>query len=235
MRTPQLIRYPLAVVGGSILGEIFSIPVAVILDAIFGHDATGGRWPFTTPNVILVCVKGLMTGYAAGWISTKRGKLVGALAAFFILFFFVVLSIAVNRDYSAYTDANYDTKPALWNWVALAPAIIGGHYGVKHGSKGISYVATGLGLIGLYVFFVGCAAFHLYTVLVAYDISGFVVAFITSGTPPLSELYWLVSSWRGTGQFVNGYSIYFMLLLGTLLFVILLFGVGAFLQKNSRK
>ena len=73
----KLIRYPLAVVAGSFLGEAFSIPVAVeIIDAAFGHEATGGRWPFTAANVIIpVCIKGLMTGYAAGWFSGKRGNL----------------------------------------------------------------------------------------------------------------------------------------------------------------
>jgi hypothetical protein len=76
-----------------------------------------------------------MTGYAAGWIATKRGKLIGALAAFFFLLFYIVLSIVVNRDYTAYMEANYDTKPALWIWIALVPAIIGEHLGVKHGSR----------------------------------------------------------------------------------------------------
>ncbi len=232
MRIPQLIRYPLAVVAGSFSGEAFSIPVAVTLDAAFGHEATGGRWPFTAANVILVCIKGLMTGYAAGWFSGKRGKLVGALAAFFTLFFYIAFSIVVNRDYTAYMDANYDTKPALWNWIALIPAIIGGHLGVKHGGRGMSYLATGLGMLGMYSAYIGCTALHVYTIVMAYRISGIFGAIMTFGTPPLAEFYWLVASWRGTGVFINLYSMYFLLLGGLFLLSGLLLGTGAFLQKK---
>ena len=35
---------------------------------------------------------------------------------------------------------NVDTQPALWVWIALLPAIIGGHIGAKTGSRGVRYV-----------------------------------------------------------------------------------------------
>jgi hypothetical protein len=144
MTVPQFVRYPIAIVAGAILGEVASLPVAVFLDIVSGYDATGGRCPLTAPNVILACVKGLITGYSAGWIAKKRGKLVGAASNFLVLTSFVVFSIAINTDLMGLVEAKLDTKPALWVWIALIPAIIGGDLGMQHGSKGLRY------LVGLF-------------------------------------------------------------------------------------
>jgi hypothetical protein len=136
-----LVRYPLAVVAGAIIGEVLSIPVAALLDLMFGANVTGGRWPLTTANVILVCVKGLITGYSAGWIARKYGKIIGGLADLLPLLLVFVTSIVMNRDLTYYTYT--DTRPALWVYIGLLPAVAGGHLGVKYGSKGLS--KTGLG------------------------------------------------------------------------------------------
>jgi hypothetical protein len=94
-RLPAFVRYPLAVVTGAITGEAIGLPVAFLLDLAFGANVTGGRWPLTTANVILICVKSVATGYTAGWIAQKRGKLMGALADFFPFFCFLLFLIIV--------------------------------------------------------------------------------------------------------------------------------------------
>ena len=48
---------------------------------------------------------------------------------------FTVISIAMNRDILGNIAENVDAKPALWVWIALLPAIIGGQIGVKNGSR----------------------------------------------------------------------------------------------------
>jgi hypothetical protein len=228
----QFVRYTLAVVAGAITGEVLSIPIALLLDFVFGANATGGRWPLTTANVTLECVKGLATGYSASWIAGNRGKLIGALANFFLLFCIIVISLAINRDILYNYGDNYDTKPALWVWIGLLPAIVGGHLGVKFGTKGISYLAATLGFVGLWGSYVGGAVFHIYTINVAYGASGLAAAVIASGTPPFSEAYWFIEAWRLTGTVFNSYSIYAIALLASLLFGFLLLGASAWLDRS---
>ena len=48
-------------------------------------------------------------------------------------------------------------------------------------------------------FYIGSAAFHVYTIIVAYEVAGFGAAFISAGAPAIAELYWAVLIWRTAG------------------------------------
>ncbi len=127
----KVVRFLLAVVGGCLLGNVVGIVAGMGIDASYGAQVTGGRWPLTWPNVLYAIMQGVFVGFVAGFIAQKRGKLVGALAQVFLLVFFVGLSLALNRDLFGAMQAKTDTKPALWVWIGLIPAIFGGAWGER--------------------------------------------------------------------------------------------------------
>jgi hypothetical protein len=60
----------------------------------------------------------------------------------------------------------------------------------------------------------GMAGFHIYTVVVAYQVSGLLAAILTAIWPPFTEVYWLVRYRFLSGSTVNGYSVWFLILVG---------------------
>lgn len=127
----RILRFVLAVVGGCLLGNAIAIVAGMGIDASYGAQVTGGRWPFTWPNVLYAIIQGLFIGFFAGFIARKRGKLVAALAQVLLLAFFVALSLVLNRDLIRGIGAEYETAPALWMWIGLIPAIGGGAFGER--------------------------------------------------------------------------------------------------------
>jgi hypothetical protein len=201
-------RFMTALVVASIAGEIVAVPAAFFVDIVVGGNVTGGRWPLNVENVVVVCFKGLAIGCIAGSIVKKRGMLVGALAAFVPLWFFITVSLIMNRDPTAMIAAQYDTKPAVWSWIALAPAMISGHFAAKaasaHGRGFVLYV-VGLGfLAGAGI---GSALIHLYTGYIAYQEIGLFAALLTLSMPPLSEIVWFIILWHDTGVVLNLYTL----------------------------
>jgi hypothetical protein len=219
-----VIRYVTAVLAASIIGEAIAIPAAVAIDIIAGSEVTGGRWPLNLANVVLVCFKGAIIGCVAGTIAKKRGALVSAIAVFIPLEIFIAFEIIRNRDMSEYLATIYDTKPALWVWIALIPAMISGHYAAKAAQQSRWLVVQNVGMVillgGLSV---GAATIHLYTTYAAYMASGIIGAIITFAMPPASEIYWFVSIWYSTGIFLNLYTAR-LLMSGLLTLVLLVLG-----------
>jgi hypothetical protein len=231
----QLTRYLLAIVIGAIVGEIVGLPLAFALDIIFGGDVTGGRWALNTPNVILTLIKGGAIGYSAGYIAQRRGKLMAALAVWMPMIVLMIVAVAMNRDILGNYQASLDTKPALWLWIALVPAMIGGHFAVKHRPKvGLAALAGGLGGAALILFSLGGAAFHVFTIVVAYEESGFLAALITASAPPLSELYWVIKIWHKSGYLTNQYDMLFLLLIGIGIFGLAMLALSAMFEKREQ-
>jgi hypothetical protein len=228
----QTLRYALAVILGWIVSDVVGILLALVIDILLG-DVTGGRWALNAPNVFLVLCEGLVMGYTAGAIAGRRGKLVGAITAFFPLILLTAISIAMNRDILGHIAEDVDTEPALWVWIALLPAIIGGQIGVKHGSRGVRYAILGISGVTMIGFYIGSAAFHVYTIIVAYEVAGFGAAFISAGTPPIAELYWAIRIWRTAGYITNQYDMLFLLLVGLMLFGIVLVSIATLLEKRE--
>ena len=226
-----LLRAPLAVVGGVLIGQIAQIPFAFFLDLMWQHDVTGGRWPLTLPNVLLTCLGGVVTGFTAGWVAGKHGKLLAAVATFLPLLLFIIVSLIKNVDSTAYFQRTYDTKPALWAWIALIPSIVGGHFGSLDGKRYFNHTSTFCGLGFLRLAYTGFGLFHLYTTFIAFEMAGFIAAFITFGFPLVSELYWLWHIWRESGQFLNHYTSLALLLV----VFVLIAGVAGIASAMTKK
>ncbi len=121
----KLCRFVIAVIAGAILGNILAVVAALGIDIVYGREVTGGDWLLTTPNVIYAAVIGLLVGLFAGLIAKRRGWLAGTVSQFLPLFVGIAISIYVNRD----LQGNYQVKPAVWTWIGLLPAMLGGHLG----------------------------------------------------------------------------------------------------------
>jgi hypothetical protein len=200
----QALRYLIAVVVSPFVGALFAIPYSIALDIIYGDNVTGGVWALTTPNVLVAIWSGLVTGWFAGWIAGRRGKLIGGVANFAILIFVIAASLAMNRD--LIPDHLFATKASMWTWIGLIPAIIGGHFAVK--AKDIGAPA----FFGLFAQAVSLCSqvcwliFHLYTVYVAFKMAGLFGAFLSLIFPAVSEIFWFFKLWNISHQFVNLYS-----------------------------
>jgi hypothetical protein len=178
--------------------------VAGFIDIIVGREVTGGRWSLNVANIILSIIQGAAVGSVAGAIAKKRGVLISAIAVFLPNFAFSLLEVIKNRDMSDYVAITYDTKPALWAWIALIPAMVCGHVFSKAARQ--HELLSSATIVYVLFFNVAAAAFHLYTTYVAYYFVGGMGAFITFATPLLSEIYWFISIWHSTGMFLNGFT-----------------------------
>jgi hypothetical protein len=118
---------PLAVVAGAVFGNLCAIVAAAGIDASYREEVTGGQWSLTLPNVIYAAIIGFLTGFFAGFIGKKRGALLGAISQFLPLLLAISVALYLNRDILA----RYQTKPAVWTWIGLVPAIIGGVLGAR--------------------------------------------------------------------------------------------------------
>lgn len=53
---------------------------------------------------------------------------------------------------------------------------------------------------------IASVALYLYTIFLAYQLSGLFVAVLTACLPPLSNFYWIYDRWDVTGSFFNFYT-----------------------------
>jgi hypothetical protein len=216
-----------------VVGEAAAVPIAFFIDIVVGAEVTGGRWPLTIANVIVVCAKALVVGCVAGSITKRLGWLVAALATFMPLEVFVALELIRNRDYSDFLRAYYDTAPSVWVWIGLIPAMVSGHFAAKIAQRGKGLVAQGLGYIFLWAAGVGSFVIHLYTTYVAYQASGLVGAILTFSMPPISEIYLFATIWYSTGTFLNLYTLRLLAWASLILLGALLLGIGALLGNSK--
>ena len=225
------VRAPLAVVGGVVIGQIAQVPLALLLDLIWQNNVTGGRWPFTLPNVLLTCLVGLIAGFSTGWFAGRRGKLLGAIAIFLPLLLTLTVTLIKNVDPTEYFEQIYDTKPALWVWISLAPAIIGGHFGALDGKRYFNRVAFFCGAGFLWVAGIGFTLFHLYTGFIAFEVAGIVAASISLGLPIVAELYWGWRIWNESGHFLNHYTSLILMLVA---FLVIASMAGLAFEKTKK-
>ena len=99
-------------------------------------------------------------------------------------------------------------------------------FGVSAGIAGLCFLLIKLGGIGV----------HIYTMYFAYKISGFFACIITFFCPVLSQFYWVITAWNGTGQIFNKFSIivfaYIILAIILWVFVIIFGAVAVASSKN---
>jgi hypothetical protein len=84
-----------AIVGGWILGSVCAIPFALLILLINHHAAQKG---VTIPNAVHEVVIGFLTGFFAGLIYERSGKLIGALAQVIPAAMVVGLVASVHQD-----------------------------------------------------------------------------------------------------------------------------------------
>jgi len=93
-------------------------------------------------------------------------------------------------------------------------------FGMSAGVMGLAYLLiTVLGFV-----------LHIYTVYFAYFIKGFFAAFLTFVFPFFSQIMWVISSIKGTGQWINGYTTYvwlYLILCLILWVIVIVFGAAA--------
>ena len=225
------VRAPLAVLGGVVVGQIAQVPLALLLDVVWQRDVTGGRWPFNLPNILLACIVGILAGFVTGWIAGRRGKLLGAIAIFLPLWLLLTVTVIRNVDLTEYFEKMYDTRPALWAWIALAPGVVGGHFGALDG-KGYFNKTALYGSAGfLWLASLGFSFFHFYTAFIAFERVGFMAATFTLGLPFVAELYWIWRIWNESGHFLNGYTSLILMLVVFLLIA----GIWGIAYEKTKK
>jgi hypothetical protein len=229
--TQQLLRYLVAIIVAIVVGQITQILAAIFIDIIVGHEVTGVRWSLNIENVILVCIQGAAVGIIAGAVAGRRGILISAIAIFLPLQIFILLEVIKNRDMSDYIASVYDTKPALWMWIALIPAMICGHFAVKlvQNKQLLSMSASVYGGVS----YLSLVAFHLYTTYTAYTLAGLVIAFVTLVTPPLSDIFWLIRIWNLTGDFFNLFSFRLLAVIGAIVFAGIFVGLVGIIERRA--
>lgn len=75
---------------------------------------------------------------------------------------------------------------------------------------------------------------HLYTILYAFEVSGFIAAAITLVLPLLSQFFWVIRAWTETGDLVNSYSYYVFVYMGYVVFSMLVIVFGSLLHKEKK-
>lgn len=85
------------------------------------------------------------------------------------------------------------------------------------------------GLMGM----IGSLAVHVYTILIAYKLSGFMAAITSFCFPVGSQIYWFIHIWSETGQFINRFSFPVLQLLGIYVLFALSAGAGVWLEKKN--
>jgi len=137
----------------------------------------------------------------------------------------------MNVDPTKYFEQMYDTKPALWVWVALIPGIVGGHFGALDGKRYFNRAALFCDTGFLWLAGIGFSLFHIYTAFIAFEAAGFIAAIITISFPFVAELYWGGRIWNESGRFLNHY-ISLILMLVVFLFIA---GMASIAYEKTKK
>lgn len=96
-------------------------------------------------------------------------------------------------------------------------------------------IGSGIAAIGIFLSmgtWVFGVMLHLYTILIAFKMSGFMAAFIALSLPVLAQIYWFFVAWNKTGEFINGFSFYIILYVGYLVISFSLMAIGSWLYKE---
>ena len=183
------LRIVAAFVGGFILGNLFVMPIGLIIDKIYGSEVTGGAYPLNFPNIIYAISMGFLSGYFAGYTAGRKGMLIGGILQFIPLIIMTGIGISINRDIiqSYYERTGVDL--ALWAWISLIPGIAGGFCGQKYGNLILRFISISITVIAMPFVWIGGVALHLYTVYIAYNASGIFAAIIAIMLPILSQIY----------------------------------------------
>lgn len=85
-------------------------------------------------------------------------------------------------------------------------------------------IATGIMAISGFILWFGGALIHLWTIVIAFNVSGFIAAFMTSMLPGVAQVYWLFESFRYSESYLNNYSL--AILVYVMLLILIFIGAG---------
>lgn len=215
--TKQFIRYIFAVVIGVIAAEALGLSLDLTSGVIFGRDIIfngevgGKRWELNITYVVITIIMGCVAGYIAGLIGGRRGIILGAISGYLLIHIQTV-------------------------YIAILPAMIFGHIAVKRVRRDqvcIDMAVNMIGLLFLYTASAGFIIFHIFTITVAYRVSGFLPAVATIVSPPLSDLYWFFRAWHENGDITNQYDFTFLMLVFVGAFGAAMMRLSAWLEKRK--
>jgi hypothetical protein len=229
----QGLRYVAALLLSPAIGSVLGVPFAFVIDVVWGHPVTGGRWPLTLPNVLLSVIEASFMGFSAGWIAGKRGKLIAGLADFTYFTLIVIAALVLNRDLFSHQDM--DTQQSLWVYVGLLPAILMGHLAVKYKHLGLGANLITVASVAIALFYFGTTIFHVYTAAVALDIYGIGGAMMVFFTPLFSEFYWFFKAWNLADTICNVYTLRLMVLLVWGIAAMIIMVIGTNLDERRKK
>jgi hypothetical protein len=229
----QGLKYLVALLLSPAIGSVLGIPFAFVIDVVWGHPVTGGRWPLTTPNVMLSIIQASFMGFSAGWIAGKRGKLIAGLADFTYFSLILIAALMINRD--LFSQKSMDTQQSLWVYVGFFPAILMGHLAVKYKHLGLGAILTAVASVALALFYIGATIFHVYTATVALDIYGIGAAMLVFLIPIFSEIYWFFKAWYLADTVWNVYTVRMMVLLVWGIAAMIVVVIGTNLDERRKK
>lgn len=82
-------------------------------------------------------------------------------------------------------------------------------------------IAAGVMTISGVVLWLGGILIHLWTIIIAFSVSGFFAAFMTFMLPVLAQIYWLFESFRYSETYLNNYSLAILVYVILFVFVLL--------------
>jgi len=235
----NLLRLPLAAVGGIVLGNLFALPFGFIIDWLF-HAHTGGEWALTLPNFLYGSIIAILSGFFAGLLHPRRWLLTPIVMQFMPLTLVILYALAINRQFSPSGQQVVDMLRA-WTWLGLLPAILGAYCSTlaskKAGSTAgvLAYVFGGVAVHGIVLLQMGGAFFHIFTVVVAYQASGAFAAVVTLFLPVISELYWAIRLWGTTAWLEGLFIVLFLSIVSIAILSLMSMGIGAWLTKVSER
>lgn len=97
----------------------------------------------------------------------------------------------------------------------------------------IANAIVGIGTLLMAITWFSGICLHLYTVLFAYKVSGFIAALFALILPIIAQIYWVFAAWSKTGDFINGFSFYVFVYAGYVIASIAIVSFGAWLHTNE--
>jgi hypothetical protein len=101
-------------------------------------------------------------------------------------------------------------------------------------ARAIGWLVQSVGAFLMFGTYIGTAALHLYTILIAYQVWGFFAATLALCLPLVAEVFCFIALWVKSGVFLNGYSFYVLLYLALLVIGLGLTAAGSWLGQIAR-
>jgi len=233
----QWLRYGLAVTAPQFVAPVVLIPCSIALDVLWGGEVVGGDWHLNIPNVAIWLINGWFIGWLAGWIAHRRGRVIGLIAILLpsLLGVLLLTVLLLNDPSLTFALNNSGHKRLMFACFGILPAMLGGQVAVKLKPDGLGKSLEALAAACVLVAGAGGFALHIWTVAIAWQVSGFMGAATTFSLPFVSEIYWLFEGWLDHRYFAVLYSLRIGLYLSWWVAIVGLFVISARLERTRER